>query len=132
MIPPSEQNPRSSALHRGLPASIVVGAVATWGSTVALLSVAIAVMVSGHSIFSAGVAAMLVIYAILVALVGWLAIKGRSSAQGLMVASGLLHVIVLVSLQRSGGPAWFWVLAVIPAAAVVAALLPQSRAWLRD
>lgn len=75
---------------------------------------------------------MLIIYAALVVLVGWMAVKGRPSAQGLMVASGLLHVVVLVSLQRSGGPVWFWILAVIPAAAVMASLLPRSRAWLRD
>ncbi|WCC80940.1 hypothetical protein O6R08_05715 [Cutibacterium equinum] len=131
MISSSEQHPRSSARHGGIPTSVVVAVVATWISAVTLAVVAVAVMVSGRNVFGAGVGAMLVIYAVLVALVGWLAIKGRSSAQGLMVASGLLHVIVLVSLQRSGGPAWFWAMVVIPATVVVASLLPRSRAWLR-
>ncbi|EFS75363.1 hypothetical protein HMPREF9622_00229 [Cutibacterium modestum HL037PA3] len=96
----------------------------------ALVVVAARVIASGRDAFGAGVGAMLLIYAGLVALVGWLAIKGRSSAQGLLVASGLLHLVVLVSMQRSGGPVWFWALAVLPAT-VVASLVPQSRIWLR-
>ena len=132
MIPSSEQDSRSSALRGGIPVSVLVAVVATWICAIALLVVAIAVMVSGRDVFSAGVGAMLIIYAALVVLVGWMAVKGRPPAQGLMVASGLLHVVVLVSLQRSGGPVWFWILAVIPAAAVIASLSPRSRAWQRD
>ena len=127
MIPSSEQDSRSSALRGGIPVSVLVAVVATWICAIALLVVAIAVMVSGRDVFSAGVGAMLIIYAALVVLVGWMAVKGRPPAQGLMVASGLLHVVVLVSLQRSGGPVWFWILAVIPAAPTLAAgvIAPQ-------
>lgn len=120
MIPSSEHDVRSSVSRGRVPAAVLVAVAGTWISTVVLLIVAIRVMVSGRDIFGAGVGAMLIIYASLVALVGWLAIKGRSSAQGLLVASGMLHLVVLVSTQRSGGPAWFWGLAIIPATVIVA------------
>ena len=132
MIPSSEHDVRSSVSHGRVPATVLGAAAGTWISTVVLLIVVIRVIVSGRDIFGAGVGAMLVIYAGLVALVGWLAIKGWSSAQGLLVASGLLHLVVLVSTQRSGGPAWFWGLAIIPATVVVASLAPRPRTWLRD
>ena len=130
MIPSSEHDVRSSVSHGRVPAAVLVAAGGTWISSMALVVVAARVIASGRDAFGAGVGAMLLIYAGLVALVGWLAIKGRSSAQGLLVASGLLHLVVLVSMQRSGGPVWFWALAVLPAT-VVASLVPQSRIWLR-
>ncbi|AOH45036.1 hypothetical protein E5345_03875 [Propionibacterium sp. NM47_B9-13] len=130
MIPLSEHDARPSVGHGGVPAAVLVAAGGTWISSMALVVVAARVIASGRDAFGAGVGAMLLIYAGLVALVGWLAIKGRSSAQGLLVASGLLHLVVLVSMQRSGGPVWFWALAVLPAT-VVASLVPQSRIWLR-
>ncbi|MCP2378139.1 hypothetical protein [Cutibacterium modestum] len=131
MIPLSEHDARPSVGHGGVPAAVLVAAGGTWISSMALVVVAARVIASGRDAFGAGVGAMLLIYAGLVALVGWLAIKGRSSAQGLLVASGLLHLVVLVSMQRSGGPVWFWALAVLPATVVVASLVPQSRNWLR-
>ena len=130
MIPLSEHDARPSVGHGGVPAAVLVAAGGTWISSMALVVVAARVIASGRDAFGAGVGAMLLIYAGLVALVGWLAIKGRSSAQGLLVASRLLHLVVLVSMQRSGGPVWFWALAVLPAT-VVASLVPQSRIWLR-
>ena len=130
MIPLSEHDARPSVGHGGVPAAVLVAAGGTWISSMALVVVAARVIASGRDAFGTGVGAMLLIYAGLVALVGWLAIKGRSSAQGLLVASGLLHLVVLVSMQRSGGPVWFWALAVLPAT-VVASLVPQSRIWLR-
>ena len=81
MIPSSEHDVRSSVSHGRVPAAVLVAVAGTWISTVVLLIVAIRVMVSGRDIFGAGVGAMLIIYASLVALVGWLAIKGRSPAQ---------------------------------------------------
>ena len=131
MIPSSEHDMRSSARPGGIPTTVLVATAGTWISSVALLVVAIRVIVSGRNMFGAGVGAMLIIYAGLVALVGWLAVKGRPSAQGLLVASGLLHLVVLVSMQRSDGPAWFWGVAIIPATVVIASLVPRSRAWLR-
>lgn len=117
---------------RSVPASVVVAVAGTWISAVILVVVGVGVIATGHSVFGTGVGAMLVCYALLVGLVGWAALRARGMAEGMLVASGLLHTVVLVSLQRAGGPEWFWALAVIPVAVVVAALLPASRAWLHD
>ncbi|MSS45401.1 hypothetical protein FYJ43_04970 [Cutibacterium sp. WCA-380-WT-3A] len=131
MIPSSEHNGRSPANHTVAPVAVMVAVGGTWMSSAALLCVAIRVIASGRDTFSAGVGAMLIIYAGLVGLVGWLAVKGQSVAQGLLVASGLLHLVVLVSMQRSGGPVWFWGLAILPAVVTVASVLPQCRAWFK-
>ena len=74
MIPSSEHDVGSSVSHGRVPATVLVAAAGTWISTVVLLIVVIRVIVSGRDIFGAGVGAMLVIYAGLVALVGSLAI----------------------------------------------------------
>ena len=71
MIPSSEHDMRSSARPGGIPTTVLVATAGTWISSVALLVVAIRVIVSGRNMFGAGVGAMLIIYAGLVALVGW-------------------------------------------------------------
>lgn len=88
MIPSSEHDVRSSVSHGRVPAAVLVSAAGTWISTMVLLIVAIRVMVSGRDIFGAGVGAMLIIYASLVALVGWLAGCHSKAAEGLGSTGG--------------------------------------------
>lgn len=114
-------------LHR--PTWVLVAGFATWLSALAVGVVGVVSIAVGHGAFAVGVGAMLLIYATLVAVVGWLVVRGVSWAEGLLVASGILHLVVVISLVSSGGPAWILVFAGVAVLAVVAAMLPASRNW---
>lgn len=118
---------RETNLYR--PAWVLVAGLATWLSALAVGAVGVASIAVGHGAFAAGVGAMLLIYAVLVAVVGWLVVRGVSWADGLLVASGILHLVIVISLVSSGGPAWILVFAAVAVLAVVAAMMPASRNW---
>ncbi|MEE8868575.1 MAG: hypothetical protein SOH99_04220 [Acidipropionibacterium acidipropionici] len=119
---------RRSDLRSPLP--VLLAAWSTWLSALALAGVGVGSIVVGHGRFSIGVGAMLIGYALFVALIGRWLVRRASWADGPLVASGILHLVVVVSLVRSGAPAWFLVLAALAGVAVVSALLPVSRRWL--
>lgn len=119
---------RQTNLHR--PIWILVAALATWLSALAVAAVAVVSMAVGRGTFALGVGAMLLVYAALVAVIGWLLVRRVSWADGLLVASGVLHLVVVISLVSSGGPAWILAFAAVAVLAVVAAMLPVSRAWI--
>jgi len=96
---------------------------ATWLSALVIAGVAVGSVAGGHGRFALGVAAMLVVYAVLLGLIGWAAHRARSWADGLLIGSALLHIAVLVSLLGSGAPRWFWSILLIPGAVLVAAVM---------
>ncbi len=88
---------------------------------------AVAVIVSRWAVFSAGVAVVLLIYAVLVLMIALLVWQRRRSVFGAAVAASLLHLLVLGNLATGDHGALFAALAVIPAAALVCLLLAPTR-----
>ncbi|WP_245935240.1 hypothetical protein [Acidipropionibacterium virtanenii] len=112
------------------PLPVLLAAWSTWLSALALAGVGVGSVVAGHGRFSIGVGAMLIGYAMIVALIAWWVVRRVAWADGPLVASGTLHLVVVISLMASGAPRWVLVLAVLAGVAVVTALLPVSRRWL--
>lgn len=73
---------------------------------------------------------MLLIYAALLAFIGWSAWKCRYYVRGVLVGSALLHLMVAVSSMPAGN-AGVWMLVVLQSVAIiVAAMLPSTSAAL--
>ncbi len=118
--------------RRARPVWVLVASLGTWLSALVIAGVGVASIVIGGGLFAAGVGAMLLIYAVLLGLVGWAAHHGTSWADGLLVASSLLHLIVVISLLSSGSPPWFLIFALRAAVVLVAAFMPATRRWTAD
>lgn len=112
------------------PLPVLLAAWSTWLSAMVLAGVGVGSIVAGHGRFSIGVGTMLIGYALIVALLGRWLLRRVSWADGPLVASGILHLIVVISLVGSGAPVWILSLAVLAGVSVVGALLPASRRWL--
>jgi hypothetical protein len=113
-------------LRKGLRVATVwvrIASLGTWLSALVIAAVAVASMIGGHGVFALGVGVMLLIYAALLGLVGWAAHRGVSWSDGLLIASSVLHIAVVVSLLRSGAPIWFLALLLIAAAVLVSAVV---------
>lgn len=101
----------------------LLAALGSWLSALVIAGVAVAVMIIGHALFSAGVGVMLLVYAGILGLIGWAAARGVGWADGLLIASSLVHIAVVVTLVRSGAPAWFLVFLVLGAVVLLAAVM---------
>lgn len=100
-----------------------VASLGTWLSALVIVAVAVASIVAGHGVFALGVGIMLLIYAALLGLVGWAAHRGAPWSDGLLIASSLLHIAVVVTMLRSGAPVWFLALLLVAVAVLVAAVM---------
>lgn len=108
---------------------MVVACWSVWVQAGVIAAVAVASALRDHGRFSTGISVMLGVYALLVVGVGVAAMARRRLGQGLLVGSGLLHVLVVVSLVRDGAPWWVAGLAVLAALSVIGPLRPTSRRW---
>ncbi|MBB1509032.1 hypothetical protein [Tessaracoccus sp. MC1756] len=73
----------------------------------AILGVAVGTLVANSRMFGIGVATMLSIYGIALIAFAWLVVRGRRWALGLIVASSLLHAMVVYSLLGTDDRAQF-------------------------
>lgn len=116
----------SSAQSR--PRSVVVAA----GSTVALVvftvGVAVLSLVSGHGVFSVGIAVALVVWAVLGSASTWLLWSRSGWARGPIVAIGAVHAFAYGQFGLT--QAWAWVGSALAVATVVAVLWPTTTRWL--
>lgn len=98
--------------------------VATTGTTITavlFLIVGIGSLLANNGLFSAGIAAMLVLYAALLGLLAKASRRGSGLATGGIVASALLHVLVGVSTARGSHQWWIWLFVALAAATMIAA-----------
>ncbi|WP_143570840.1 hypothetical protein [Tessaracoccus sp. ZS01] len=73
----------------------------------AILGVAFGTLVANSRMFGIGVAAMLSVYGIALIAFAWLVVRGQRWALGLIVASSLLHAMVVYSLLGTDDRAQF-------------------------
>ncbi|GAA1398152.1 hypothetical protein GCM10009599_28480 [Luteococcus peritonei] len=73
-----------------------------------------------NGIFSAGIGAMLLVYAVLVAGIGWACLRRLPLADGAVVAAALLHLLVGVSTARGSGQGWLWLFVLLAGATLAA------------
>lgn len=108
---------------------MIVASLSAAVQALGLTGAAIGVAATSHGQFSGGIAAVLVVYAVLVAAVAWLAWRGVSAATGMLVAIGVLHLLVVVSLARAGGaPLWLVCAGVLALTTIVAGVWAWRRA----
>ena len=115
------------ALRRPLLATCIVLTALTG---VAAAGIGIASAIANPKTFGVGVALMLGGYGALLVLVAWLVARGHAWALNLIVASGLLHVLVLASFLTTDDRAQFiGSLIVLPfvAATVVTSTIAVGR-----
>ncbi|MBB1483473.1 hypothetical protein H5392_06315 [Tessaracoccus sp. MC1865] len=96
----------------------------------AILGVAVGTLVANSRMFGIGVAAMLSVYGIALIAFAWLVVRGQRWALGLIVASSLLHAMVVYSLLGTDDRAQFiGALAVAPfiLATVVTSVVAVGR-----
>lgn len=108
---------------------MVVACWSTWVQAGVIAAVAVASALRDHGLFSTGISVMLGVYALLVAGVGAAAMARRALGQGLLVGSGLLHLLVVVSLVRDGAPVWVAGLGLLGLVSVIGPVVPTSRHW---
>lgn len=116
-----------SATSRPLP--LVWAIAATWGLTAFFVVMAVLSWSASHGGFSAGVAAALLLWAILIGVAAWLLGRGIGWARGPVVAAGLLHVFAFGQFVVNGAP-WALLGAAAGLVTVVGCVLPASTAWL--
>ena len=73
----------------------------------AVLGVAVATLVANHQLFGIGIAVILALYGASLVAFAWFTAKGHSWSLGLIVASSLLHLMVVYSLLTSADRAQF-------------------------
>ena len=73
-----------------------------------------------NGVFSAGIGAMLLVYAALIAAIGWACLRRLPLADGAVVAAALLHLLVGVSTARGSGAWWIWLFVALAAATLAA------------
>jgi hypothetical protein len=113
---------------RPLPLSTAALLVWLVGAVVAALGVGTVAQLHGR--FSAGVGVMLLVYAAVLAWVGWSAWTLRFYARGMLVGTGLLHLFLAVSSMAAGNVAIWTAVSVVSVVTVVAAMLPSTSAAL--
>lgn len=74
-----------------------------------------------NGVFSAGIGAMLLVYGLIVLGVAWAAWRGQGWANGAMVASSLLHLLVGASTARGSHQPWMWAFAAVALVTLLAA-----------
>lgn len=72
-----------------------------------VLGVAVGTVLANNRLFGIGVAGMLVLYGLSLIAFAWFTAKGQGWALGLIVASALLHLMVVYSLVTSDDRAQF-------------------------
>ena len=107
-----------------------VATLGTLVTAIVFLVVGIGSLLVNNGVFSAGIAAMLIVYALALGAIAWLNDRGLGLATGAVVASSLLHVLVGISTARGSHRWWIWIfvaLAVVTLAAAVRQHLAQLR-----
>lgn len=84
------------------PVSLWVAVIGSALEAGVVLAFAIGSIASNHALFSWGVGAMLVGYALLIAAGSWLGWRKHLLARGLIVAPALLNIIIAISLITAG------------------------------
>lgn len=112
------------------PLSLWVALVGAAITGLVVVGFGVASVASDHAVFSWGIGLFLVVYGAFVCLGAWLAWKRNSLARGLIVAPGLLHIAIAVSLLSGGDTqqkVGAGVALLVLVATVVAAVLPSTR-----
>lgn len=78
--------------------AVATGATALFAAV--FLIVGIASLLTNNGLFSAGIAAMLLMYGALLTAIAWGCWRGNRWANGAVVASNLLHLLVSISMAR--------------------------------
>jgi len=90
----------------------------------AFVAVAIGTFAQVHGMFSTGAGAMLLIYALALMAIGFVAWRGLMMMSGLVIGAALLHVPATVELAMHGAP-WLW--ATLPVFIATAVLGVRAR-----
>lgn len=116
---------------RPRPPSLTLAAVLVWLFAAAVAVIGVGAIAQFHGRFSAGVGAMLLTYAAALGWVGYAAWRCRFYSRGVLVATGMLHLLVALSSLSAGNVAVWVSVAALSAATVVCAMLPSTAAAIR-
>lgn len=110
---------------------VVVGALLTGLSGLAVATFGVLSLASGHGGFSWGIAAMLIGYGLALGAAAWGLWRLSLFARGPIVAMALMHLAIATSYLT--GPTWWAgaLIACVPIATLVAVLWPSTTAELR-
>ncbi len=111
------------------PVSVVVSALSSAALAGLFAVMAVASLSSGHGQFSAQVAAMLLVWAVIVAVAAWGLWGLRGWARGVVVGTGLLHTAAFGQFALNQPLAWLG--ALVGLVAVVGAVWPSTTQALR-
>lgn len=100
----------------------IVACGGTAAAAIVFLAVGIGSVSVSHGVFSTGIGVMLLVYALVVAVVAWLAWRGAPFGNGLMVASALLHTLVGISVAHGSRRGWLWLFVLLALVTLVAAV----------
>ncbi|MEL4357866.1 MULTISPECIES: hypothetical protein [unclassified Luteococcus] len=109
----------STLQNRPMAHRLAVGGTAL--TAVIFLVVGAGSLLANHGVFSAGIAAMLVLYAALLAFLAQASHRGSGLATGGMMASAVLHVLVGVSTARGSHQWWIWLFVLLALVTAVCA-----------
>ena len=116
------------------PRSLIIAATGTAVAGVFILLVALGSLLQPHAGFSLGIGAILIVYGAAVCAGAWLAWRRSPFSWGLVVAPGLLHTAVALSLLTAGDlpqAVGAGVALLLFLTTLVAALWPSTRVALR-
>lgn len=109
------------------PLSLTLASVLCALSGLGFMAVGVGSLMARHGRLSIGVGAILICYGALVLAIGAAGWHRMSIASGGLVASSILHILVLGSSAR-GDFAWLvWLLVLVPVTIVVCTLMPATR-----
>ena len=111
------------------PLGVVAASLGAVVVALVLISIGVVSTTAGHGAFSGAVGIFLVLYGLFIIVAGSALWRGSLLARGPVLATGVLNLIVAVSL--AGSAIQSWLLAGVAAVTVVASALPATTAWLR-
>ncbi len=112
------------------PWSLTVAAALVWAVAAVVAILGLGSIAQLHGRFSAGVGVMLLAYAGLLGWVGLTAWRRRFYARGMLVGTGLLHLLLAVSSMSAGNVVVWLLVAAASAVTVGCAMLPATSAAL--
>lgn len=110
------------------PVSVVVASIGTVLMALLLIALGAGSLTSGHGGFSGAVGMFLGAYGLLIAAAGWGLWRGSMLARGPVLATGVINLIVAISMAGSAPEAW--PIAAVAGVTVLATALPATSRWL--
>lgn len=111
------------------PRSVVVASIGAVVAALLLIALGVGSTTAGHGGFSGAVGIFLGLYGLLIAVAGWGLWRGSLLARGPVLATGVINLIVAISMAGAAPEAW--AIAAVAGVTVVASALPATSGWLR-